>query len=369
MIEVTQRQVDAFRLRRHGLSPRAPAAGAVATVTAVVGLQAQVASAAELMLWARSDGLAPGTLDRLLWEQRALAKTWTMRGTLHVVPPDDVGLLGAARGGYEPFPDSWLSYFKVSRAEFDLLMEAISAVLSEQPVSRRELSEAVGRQASPELGRQLLSGWGTFLKPLARRGTLVNGPPRGQEATFVSAEAWLGPRRQWTPAEAGPEALRRYLGVFGPATRADFARWLGARPPWAGQAWAAAAAELREVEVAGRRLWMLARDLPELERAEADQRVRLLGPFDTWLLGHADRSHLFSAAQRPLVSRTAGWISAVVLRGGRVAGTWTHKRGTRGLEVRVALFAPLPAAGRRQLEAEAERLAGFLGGPLRLAVG
>jgi uncharacterized protein YcaQ len=337
-------------------------------VGAVGGLQAQVASAAELMLWARSDGLAPGTLDRLLWEQRALAKTWTMRGTLHVVPADDIALLGAARGGYAPFPDSWLRYFKISRADFDLRMDTVSAVLSDQPLSRRDLAEAVTLRAGAETGRLLLGGWGTFLKPLARRGLLINGPPRGQEATFVSADAWLGPRRQWTPAEAGPEAVSRYLGIFGPATRADYARWLGARPPWGRQAWLAAAAGLEEVEVDGRRLWMLAGEVPDLEAAEPDERVRLLGPFDTWVLGHADRSHLFTDAQRPLVSRTAGWISALVLRGGRVAGTWTYEKEARGLEVTVALFGPLPAAGRRQLKAEAERLAEFLGGPLTLKI-
>jgi hypothetical protein len=97
--------------------------------------------------------------------------------------------------------------------------------------------------------------------------------------------------------------------------------------------------------------------------------VRLLGPFDTWVLGHADRSHLFTDAERPLVSRAAGWISAVVLRGGRVGGTWTYKKGARGLEVGVELLAPLSAAGRRQLEADAERLAQFLGAPLALTVG
>ena len=57
----------------------------------------------------------------------------------------------------------------------------------------------------------------------------------------------------------------------------------------------------------------------------------------------------------------------MVLRGGRVAGTWTYKKDPRGLTVVVMLFAPLPAAARRQLKAEAERLAEFLGGPLTLA--
>jgi hypothetical protein len=369
LTQFTQAQVDVFRLSRHRLSAHAPASAAAETVGAVAGLQAQVVSAAELMLWARTDGLEPGVLDRLLWEDRALVKTWGMRGTLHVLRPSQVTLIGAARGGEAPPEASWFTFFKVSRAGFDSIMEAVPAALSGQPLTRRELAEAVSQTGGPVLGQRLLSGWGEFLKPLARRGVLVHGPPRGQEATFVSTEAWLGPQRHWSVVEAGAEAVRLYLSVFGPATRADFERWLGVRPPVGRPAWQAAEPGLEMVDVAGRKLWAVRADLAQLERAEPDDQVRLLGPFDTWVLGHADRSHLFTDAERPLVSRAAGWISAVVLRGGRVGGTWTYKKGARGLEVGVELLAPLSAAGRRQLEADAERLAQFLGAPLALTVG
>lgn len=334
----------------------------------MAGLQAQVASAAELMLWARAEDLEPGHLDRLLWRERALARTWAMRGTLHVLAPADVTLIGAARGGDAVPAASWFKFFKVSRAGFDSIVEAVPAVLSDQPLTRRELAEAVSAAGGAALGQRLLSGWGEFLKPLSRRGVIVSGPPRGQEATFVSTEAWLGPQRRWPVVEAGAEALRRYLGVFGPATRADFERWLGVRPPIGRPAWEAVAAELAAVDVDGRRRWLLGADLPELEGAAPTETVRLLGPFDTWVLGHADRSHLYTDAERPLVSRAAGWISAVVLHGGRVGGTWTHRKGKRGLEVEVGLFAPLPPAGRRELEADAERLARFLDLPLALTV-
>ena len=338
-------------------------------VAAVVGLQAQVASAAELMLWARTEGLHRGELDRLLWEERKLVKTWAMRGTLHVLPPSDAGLVGAARGGYAAFPANWLQYYRMTRAEFDALIEATRSVLSAEPLTRAELAERVAAAAGPELGKRLLSSWGEFLKPLSREGALVNGPPRRGQATFVSAEAWIGPQPRWTPEAAGPEALRRYLAVWGPATRGDFLRWLGMRVGAARPAWDPAALGLAEVAVDGRRAWLRAEDLDELRGSEPDDRVRMLGLFDTWLLGHVDRSHLFTAAQRPLVSRTAGWISAVVLRGGRVAGTWTYKKDARGWQVSVTLFDKLPAAGLRQLKVEAERLEAFLGGPLALTIG
>ena len=86
-------------------------------------------------------------------------------------------------------------------------------------------------------------------------------------------------------------------------------------------------------------------------------------------MGSFPRDRVVPPPFLPRVSRTAGWISAVILRGGRVAGTWTYKKDARAWQVSVTLFDKLPAAGLRQLKAEAERLEAFLGGPLNLAIG
>jgi hypothetical protein len=50
-------------------------------------------------------------------------------------------------------------------------------------------------------------------------------------------------------------------------------------------------------------------------------------------MGHASRDHLVAHEYLSRVSRTAGWISAVVLSDGRVVATWTHevKKGTLAL--------------------------------------
>ena len=54
----------------------------LAVVARLGGIQAQVASAAELALWARVKDVTPSAIQRLLWEERKLVKTWAMRGTL-----------------------------------------------------------------------------------------------------------------------------------------------------------------------------------------------------------------------------------------------------------------------------------------------
>ena len=62
----------------------------------VLGVQAQVMSAAELSVGARVDGLKQEDVERALWEDRTLVKTWAMRGTIHVLAAEDLPLVVAA---------------------------------------------------------------------------------------------------------------------------------------------------------------------------------------------------------------------------------------------------------------------------------
>jgi len=59
---------------------------------AICGLHAQLMSSAELTLWARVAGLEPDAVQRALWDDRSLVKTWAMRGTLHLLPAADYPL-------------------------------------------------------------------------------------------------------------------------------------------------------------------------------------------------------------------------------------------------------------------------------------
>ena len=75
---------------------------------------------------------------------------------------------------------------------------------------------------------------------------------------------------------------------------------------------------------------------------------------------------LLPAGMAGRVYRPQGWLSPVLVVDGRMAGVWRHE--VKGGRVRVAIepFARLPWAVRQAAEAEADRLAGWLGGELEL---
>ena len=354
-------QVRAFRLQRQHLDGRAPNADMAQVVGVIAGAQAQVMSAAELQIAVRTECKVTDVREAL-WGDRSLVKTWLMRGTLHLARAEDLPVFTAAMGSrWIHIRQSWLKYMHVTEPEMWKIVAEIGDALDGTPLTRAELIAVVGKGKSARIHELLRSGWGGMLKPAARNGRLCFGPSRGQSVTFVSPRKWLHSWREVDPDEAIVEMARRYMRVYGPSSKSDFARWWGAWPGVAGAAWAGLASDLVTVSVEGARLQALAADVDAMRRATLDEPIRLVPLFDPYLMGHAKRDHLVDRANASRVSRTAGWISACVLVGGRVAATWTHTVSNGTLRIKLAPFAPLPVKVTRGIKDRASELARALG--------
>lgn len=359
--ELTWPQVHAFRLDRHHLSAKAPKKDLAKVVGDIGGAQAQVMSAAELQIAARVE-CSVEDVRKALWSDRKLVKTWLMRGTLHLARAEDLPFYTAAMSRrWIRVSKTWLNFWNITEPELWQLVDSIGAALDGTPISREELIAKVARGKSQEMHEALRSGWGGMLKPAARNGRLCFGPNRGQSVTFVSPRDWLPSWKDVDPEAAIVEMARRYLRAYGPATKNDFTRWWGAWPGVGNAAWSALGGELAPVSVEGVRAEILAADLETLRRARAGRSVRLLPNFDPYLMGYASRDHLFDKVHSPKVSRTAGWISAVVLVDGRVEGTWTYTVSKGVLRVSVAPFKRLDAKVVSEIRKRAGEVARAIG--------
>ncbi|XRQ12822.1 winged helix DNA-binding domain-containing protein [Actinomadura welshii] len=343
---VTWAQVLAWRMRRQYVESPADAP-VEQIVRRLAGVQAQVASSAELSVAVRQAAPRPDEVARALLDDRTLVKTWAMRGTLHLMPADEAGahlvLCGAARPWEKP---SWQRTFGATPADLEAIAEAAADALGGGvPLTREELTAAVvDRTGSRHLADVLGSGWGTLLKPLAWWGVLCHGPSQGTRVTFTAPGRWLP---GWTGLPAAEEAARTvihaFLGAHGPATPDMFDNWLmrKANRKKDLKAWFAAADGLGTVEVDGVPMYVLEEHLDELVVTEPSTSVRLLGAFDQYVLGAGtSATYLVPAERRAEVSRTGGWISPVVLHEGRVAGVWEARDG----DVAVTPFEDIPPA-------------------------
>src|SRR6266498_2476428 len=127
--ELSPEQVAASRLSRHHLVKRAPKSGLLRVAGDMAGVQAQVLSAAQISLWARTRGLRLEDVNAALSEQRTLVKTWCLRGTLHIIPSNDFAVFvrGSARRGARW--TAWMLRAGIPIDAVDRLLEAVRDVL------------------------------------------------------------------------------------------------------------------------------------------------------------------------------------------------------------------------------------------------
>lgn len=359
-MRLTWDQVFAWRLRRQYVS--APADTVPEIVARLAGVQAQVTSSAELAVALRAATPEPDALVRALTEG-TLVKTWAMRGTPHALTPATaaacLALIASARTWEKP---AWERNFGASPAQVAALTEQVRRVLDGKTLTREELVAAiVAEPGFADLGEQLRSGWGALLKPLAWQGAICHGPAQGNKITFADPAQII---KDWPglpePDVAAPQAITAYLGAYGPATPETFDAWLsrGSLRKTVLRRWFSELGEaITEVEVEGRRGYVRSVDADELADTRPSGSVHLLGGFDQYVLGPGTGDTvLLPGDHRAKVSRTAGWISPIVVVGGRITGTWEWAEDTAV----ISMFdgAPLP---KRGLDAAVARLALALG--------
>jgi hypothetical protein len=298
-----------------------------------------------------------------------------MRGTLHVLPTHEAGaylaLLAAARTWEK---GAWQRTFLDAR-QMAAVGEAAAEVLEGAVLTREELTDAIiTRTRDASLAEHLRSGWGAVLKPLAWQGLLCYGPARDNRVTFTRPDTYLPGWSGLPDAHAAaPLVVERYLGAYGPATPASFDDWLlrGATPKTVVKRWfaeLAGADRVVPVGVEGERLYANAQDAEDMSATPPETPVRLLPAFDQYVVTAArDDLEVIDVTERGRVYRPQGWLSPVVVAGGRMVAVWRQQRRRARLEVVVEPFAPLPPRTWPAVEEEAQRLAAFVGADLELS--
>ena len=345
-------------------------------VRRVGGLQAQDVNAVALQIRVRSAGLTAAAMHTAISEDRSVVRTWAMRGTLHLVPAEDFNWIASLTG-----PPA-LSAGRGRRLSLGLdeatldraLTHATDMLREEGPLTRPQLAERLAEYDIPvaDQGLNHIVRSGGFM------GILCHGPLiDGRTETFVAADAWLAQtaRPALPRQDALAELALRHIRAFGPAAPHDFAAWSGLPLRDARSAWQAISDELMEVTAADAPAWIAREDAPRLERVLGDSPpvVRLLGAFDTYLLGYKGRDLAVAPQYASKVNAGGGMIRPVVIIDGQAVGGWSMTRKAGGSEVDISVtpfdgMADRLAPVRDALTAEAEDIGRFLGVEARSVV-
>ncbi|MCW2766059.1 MAG: hypothetical protein JWO11_2018 [Nocardioides sp.] len=363
--------------QRHALAPWARVPDAEAATRAMTVLHATEPATVYLSLFARVGDLRVEDVDRVLYADRALVKQLAMRRTLFVFPRD---LLPAALGSASARVATQLRTRLAKEIQAAGLavdgaawVDTACAGVLERLADGSELSAQALREQVPTLSGRITmapgkSYGGEFpiaprvLTQLGVEGLITRGRNGGHWRTsrpqWTLMSGWLGEAPARWPAEQGyAELVRRWLTTFGPGTVADLQWWLGGTG--AAVRKALAAVDAVEVGLEGADSgWVLPGDEEPPATAAEGPWAALLPVLDPTVMGWKDRG-FFLGEHAAALFDTNGNAGTTAWWNGRIVGCWVQDQD--GV-VEVRLLEKVPAAGRKALAVEAERLTDWLAG-------
>jgi hypothetical protein len=283
------------RLAAQRLTPETACASAEEAARAVIGVQAQDLRAAQLALRSRVPGLTRGAV-----RAAPLLRTWTVRGTVHLIAASDRPWLHAllAERNARAFGARFERFGIVDAV--NAMRRDVVELCAERPRDRASLLRALLERGHPSLEQGPIN---TFVPWLSTQGLIVTDIDGLLHASDPP------------PAVDHDEALAilgaRYSEGYGPCDATDLAKWSALPITLARRALDAAGVQ------------------PGLDAWPVDDAppCLLLAAFDTLMLGHRSREPFVAADNDQHVLRGGGMLKPVALSGGVATGTWSIRKG------------------------------------------
>jgi hypothetical protein len=308
------------RLAAQRLTAATACSNAEEAARAVIGVQAQDVRAAAFALRSRVPGLTRGAV-----RAAPLLRTWTVRGTVHLIAASDRAWLHAllAERNARTFSARFTRFGIVE--EVNAMRGDVVELCAERPRDRASLLHALIERGHPSLEQGPIN---TFVPWLSTQGLIVTDV----DGLLHAADP--------PPVVDHDEALAilgtRYLAGYGPCDAADLAKWSSLPITQARRALDAAGAT-RDADT-----W----------RTDDPPACLLLAAFDTLMLGHRTREPFVATEHDQHILKGGGMLKPVALHAGVATGTWSIKKG----RLESAWFGPpAPAAALASEASDIER--------------
>ncbi|VXC70368.1 conserved hypothetical protein [Arthrobacter sp. 9V] len=327
-------------------------------------------------LWAVGQRV-PGTAAsdvRAALDSGTVVRSWPMRGTLHLLAPEDLRWILGITG------EKLMKAVAGRHRELGITAEDISHCRDIAFKTSEELKAAGASGASREQLFQAFEDAGQITKAqrgihllgsLCQRAWLVQGPMAGTngkvgvQQLFVPFDQWIPDSRQLDREEGIAELLFRYVRSHGPATIKDFSWWSQIPLTEARKALTEVQDRLVDVQLGGTSYWLLPETAAMLDDGVPGSRALLALPgFDEFLLGYQDRSLVLAPGFAELVvPGKNGVFKRIIVSGGEVVGTWARTGAGKAIGVVPEPFAgELGPSAERSFQAQGREYLKFMAG-------
>lgn len=301
----------------------------------------------------------PDTEVDAAFDRGEILRTHVLRPTWHLVTPESIRwLLRATADRVHQLNGYQYRQLGVDEEVGRRARAVIEEVLPGRSLTRAELAQALAARGIEADGPRL-----AYVIMRSELDQVVcSGPLRGRQHTYALLdERSPTPERDLTVEEARVRMARTYFATRGPATVRDLARWASLTVVQAARA--AAECDLEEVTADGRSLLVTRGDQPPEHGAGA--RAHLVQSLDEIGMSYSDSRDLTTYGRDWTTGPPATFFHGILVDG-RLTGHWRYTRDPSGRPDRVEIwtYEPLTAAELDAVDAEVQRFARYVGGPV-----
>lgn len=342
-------------LRLHNLLISDQRFQTVADVVRWLGaVQAQDYAGTKWSLALRTKGNRETDVERAIGD-KAIVRTWPMRGTLHFVAAEDAHwilkllaprIIAGSAGRHRQLELNE----KIFSQSQELL---ISALEGGKQLSRGEvyaLLENAGISTAGQRGIHIVGH-------LARKQILCHGIHNDKQPTYALLDEWVPNPRTLDELESLAEIALRYFASHGPATLNDFVWWTGLKISDAKKGLNAVSNKLESIEVESTTYWYS----PANVDLTSENKTFLLPGFDEYMLGYTDRSLILDKLHASkIVPGNNGMFMPTIIIDGKVEGTWKKVIKKDTLQLDMYPFGKITQVKKRQVENQARKFSEYL---------
>ena len=278
-------------------------------VSELCGLQAQFANNPKYALRIRANDYDENSGGN------GLLKTWTLRGTMHCIRMDELGLYLSAKGVEREWTDSWWGIPKEVKPRWsDFILDKVN-----DGVNDREGLKQCCRSAGmdEDLLLRVFHGWGGLIKEMSDRGLIAYD--------FDTKKRFIIPN---TPVLIDQSLARsiiisRYFSAYGPATVADCAAFTGYGTTEVKRIISQFNIQLREVIYGGHEYYYT----NPIEECAGIPTCIFLAGFDQLVMGYKDRSRFMDETDKRKVITCSGIVYPTIILNGRIQARWKMDKG------------------------------------------
>lgn len=334
------------------------------TVRWMTAMQAQDLPAALWAVGLRSSGAGLESVRSAL-DDGEIVRSWPMRGTLHLVAPEDLRwMLSITTPRMIRAVAARHRQLEISEGDINLCRDvALEILTGGKTATRQEMFgafEAAGQVTKEQRGVHLLG-------LLCQTASIVLGPLAGNQQKFAAFDEWISESRSLEREEGIAEWVLRYIRSHGPATERDFSWWSGIPLTEVRQGLRSAGSELVKLVFEGTTYWLSPSTAELLDVGVPGGRsVQALPAFDEFLLGYTNRSLVLPPEHADkIVPGGNGVFKKIIVSGGAVVGTWGVQGSGKAAAVVPITFdeaKPMGSAAAAGFRKAGERYLTFLAG-------